>query len=95
MFLLACSEHFFLWYPFYCSQQVLIVILCPCYTFKYFDYYDHPPCTNPSKFCSDDVKLFRSLIDLVVLLEEQEQNLLMPKQIWFDHILGTLINAKP
>lgn len=39
--------------------------------------------------------IFCSLIDLVVWLEVQEQNLLMPKQIWFDHIQGTLINAKP
>jgi hypothetical protein len=39
--------------------------------------------------------VLRTLIDLVVWLEEQEQNLLMPKQIWFDHIQGTLINAKP
>lgn len=53
------------------------------------------PCTNPSKFCNDGVNYFRSLIDLVVWLEEQEQNLLMPKQLRFDHILGTLINAKP
>jgi hypothetical protein len=69
-------------YPFYCSQQDLIVILCLCSAFKYFDYYDqstlHKTLQNFAMMVST---IFGSLIDLDVWLEEQEQNLLMPKQI--------------
>jgi len=36
---------------------------------------------NLQKFAVMVLIIFRSLIDLVVFLEEQEQNLLMPKQI--------------